>query len=207
MENKELVRFNIKNAKYSTKSGNSWGSFVSFGSSKKFASSIDGTTKDIFGDGRRILGLTNERKKNLELTLNTLCEAYEIAMGRKIQTAQGLAEIRQINNIEHVIYFETEAYDEDGKKYTAKTMVYGVTSPTRPSEEYNQTTEEVNESEFVYPLVCNGVVLKTSGGDDYKDANGNIVYCWQQTVTPSDSGYATFGDTVIMPSMPAPSNP
>lgn len=203
MENKELVRFNIKNAKYAVKTSGTYGSFVSFGTSKKFAASIDSATKDIYGDGRRVLGLVNERKKTMELTLNTLCEAYEIAMGRKLQTAQGLAEIKQVINVEHVIYFETEAVDEDGKKYTAKTMVYGVISPKRPEEEYNQNTDDINESEFVYSLEGSGVPLQTAGGTDYVDANGNTVMVWQMTLTPSDSGYESFGNTVVMPSMPA----
>ena len=203
MENNELVRFNIKNAKYAVKSNGTYGSFVSFGTSKKFAASVDSATKDIYGDGRRIIGLTNERKKTMELTLNTLCESYEIAMGRKIQTAQGLAEIKQVNNVEHVIYFETEAYDESGKKYTAKTMVYGVTSPKRPDEEYNQNTEDMNESEFVYSLDGSGTPLQTSGGTDYIDEKGNIVMVWQMTLTPTDAGYESFGNSVVMPSMPA----
>lgn len=203
MENNELVRFNIKNAKYAVKSNGTYGSFVSFGTSKKFAASVDSATKDIYGDGRRIIGLTNERKKTMELTLNTLCESYEIAMGRKIQTAQGLAEIKQVNNVEHVIYFETEAYDESGKKYTAKTMVYGVTSPKRPDEEYNQNTEDMNESEFVYSLDGSGTPLQTSGGTDYIDEKGNTVMVWQMTLTPTDAGYESFGNSVVMPSMPA----
>lgn len=201
MENNELVRFNIKNAKYTVKSNGTYGSFVSFGTSKKFAASVDSATKDIYGDGRRIIGLTNERKKTMELTLNTLCESYEIAMGRKIQTAQGLAEIKQVNNVEHVIYFETEAYDESGKKYTAKTMVYGVTSPKRPDEEYNQNTEDMNESEFVYSLDGSGTPLQTSDGTDYIDEKGNTVMAWQMTLTPTDAGYESFGNSVVMPSM------
>ncbi|MBQ3451920.1 MAG: hypothetical protein IJG32_06625, partial [Selenomonadaceae bacterium] len=81
--------------------------------------------------------------------------------------------------------------------------VYGVISPKRPEEEYNQNTDDINESEFVYSLEGSGVPLQTAGGTDYVDANGNTVMVWQMTLTPSDSGYESFGSTVVMPSMPA----
>lgn len=200
-QNKTLVRFNVQNVKYALPDGQGgYGAFQAMGTSTKLALEIDETVKKIYGDGRRIVHFVNEKGKTGTLTQNNVCDEYEIAMGRKIKTKNGLADIKQIKNVSHVIYFEVCGMDGDGATSIAKCMLYGVTS-TRPAESFDQTTDDINESTFDTPLEIGGTPLLASNKQNYKDEKGNEVYVWQLTVTPDDEGYDTFGESVEMPTM------
>ena len=193
-----LVRFNIKNAKYALETSSGWGAFVPFGYADSLSLEADYAEKVIYGDGRKVFTVPNDKGKTGTLSLLTVDDDYEIAMKRKMQTAKGLAEIKQTSSVPHAIYFETEYIDEDGATKTAKTILYGVTSG-RPSQSYNQTTEDINNNNTDYSITIKGVPMK-SGENIYKDASGNEVYVWQETCIPDDAGYATFGTTVVHPS-------
>ena len=166
---KTLVRFNVQNVKYAVPTAQgSFGAFQDMGTSMKLALENDSSVKKIYGDGRRIVHIVNEKGKTATLTQNNVCDAYEIAMGRKIKTKQGLADIKQVKNISHVIYFETCGIDEDGATVLAKTMLYGVTS-TRPAESFDQTTDDINESSFDTALEIGGTPLLAANGQKYLD--------------------------------------
>ena len=191
---KTLVRFNVQNVKYAVPTAQgSFGAFQDMGTSMKLALENDSSVKKIYGDGRRIVHIVNEKGKTATLTQNNVCDAYEIAMGRKIKTKQGLADIKQVKNISHVIYFETCGIDEDGATVLAKTMLYGVTS-TRPAESFDQTTDDINESSFDTALEIGGTPLLAANGQKYLDDKGNEVIVWQMTVTPDDIGLKIKGN-------------
>ena len=204
-KNNTLVRFNVQNIKYALPDGEGgYSAPVAYGTAQKMALEADASTKKIYGDGRRICSIVNERGKTGTMTTNNVSDDYEIAMGRKIKTSAGLAEIKQQKLVQHAIYFETSGIDEEGGMPLAKTWLYGVTSPTRPSESFDQTTDDINESSFETALEIAGVALKTSTGEVYKDEKtGQDVIVWQMTVTPEDEGFATFGDAVVLPALPA----
>ena len=88
-----LIRFNIRNAKYAfpTPDGG-WGDFVSMGTSTKMALETDSSEKEVYGDGECIIHYVNEKGKTGTLTQNNICNAYEIACGRKILLENGLAD-------------------------------------------------------------------------------------------------------------------
>lgn len=200
---KTLVRFNIKNAAYALK--NTEGGFetpVPFGYSDSISLEADYAEKAIYGDGRKVLTIPNDKGKTGTLTLLALDSAYEIAMKRRMKTASGTAEIKQMAAIEHALYFETEYIDGDGAMKTAKTVVYGVTSG-RPSETYNQTTDDINNNNVDYALTIKGIAMKDPTGESvYKDANGNVVLAWQETSIPGDPGYDEFGKAIEIPKAP-----
>lgn len=196
---KTLVRFNIKNAAYATKSETSYRSPIPFGYSDSIALEADYAEKVIYGDGRKIVTIPNDKGKTGTLGLLTIDEAYEIAMGRRMRTANGTAEIKQFASVEHAIYFEFDYLDDAGVQKTGKTIIYGVTSG-RPSETLNQTTDDINNNTISYPLTIKGTPMKAATGtDSYKDANGNTVYVWQETSVPGDAGYDNFGKTITDP--------
>lgn len=197
-DKKTLVKFNIQNAKFALQSGESWAVPVPFGTSQKISLEANSSTKQIFGDGRIIASIVNDKGKTGTLTLNNISEDYEIAMGRKMRLQQGIADIKTLKQVPHCIYFETCGFDEDGGFPVAKTWLYNVTS-SRPSENYDQTTDDINESTFDIPLEIRGTLLQNSQGEPYKDDQGNLYYAYQVTVTPGDIGYDTFGDTVAIP--------
>lgn len=205
-EKKTLVRFNVQNIRYAVMGSNgAYGTPVAYGSTaKKMALEANSSVKPIYGDGRRICSIVNDKGKTGTMTTNNVCDEYEIAMGRKIRTAKGLAEIKQQKNVVHAIYFETCGVDTDGSMPIAKTWLYGVTS-SRPAESFDQNTDDINESSFDTALEINGVQMLASDGQSvYKDeTTGQDVFVWQMTVTPDDADYETFGDTVVLPQMPA----
>lgn len=196
---KTLVRFNVKNCAYAVKSASEYSAPVRFGYSDSIALEADYSEKVIYGDGRTIKVIPNDKGKTGTLALLALDELYEIAMKRRQKSLNGTVEIKQMASVEHAIYFETEFMDEAGTIKTAKTVIYGVTSG-RPSETYNQTTEDINNNNVEYPLVIKGVAMKDSSGTaNLRDENGNIVYAWQETSIPGDSNYENFGKTIEDP--------
>lgn len=201
-ENKTLVRFNIQNIKYATMDAQgTYGTPVSYGTAIKMALEANSSIKDIFGDGRRICSIVNDKGKTGTMTTNNISDDYEIAMGRKIITAVGLADIQQRKNVVHAIYFETSGLKGDGSMPLSKTWLFGVTS-SRPSESYDQNTDDVNESSFDTPLVISGTNLLKADDTKYVDDKGNEVLVWQLTVTPDDENFADFGNAVVLPKMP-----
>lgn len=199
---KTLVRFNIKNAAYALKTTDGYDNPVPFGYSDSIALEADYAEKVIYGDGRKVATIPNDKGKTGRLILLALSELYELAMKRRMKTANGTAEIKQLASVEHAIYFETEYMNENQVLSTAKTVVYGVTSG-RPSETFNQTTEDINNNNVEYPLTIKGVPLMDSAGTAaFKDEQGNEIWVWQETSLPEDTGYANFGKTITAPKAP-----
>ena len=209
MDEKTLVRFNVQNLKYATFDGSKYGTPVAYGigAARKMALETDTANKKIFGDGRVIYVLMNEKCKNGTMSTNNVDNDYEIAMGRKMKVSNGLADVAPQVSVMHAIYFETCGAAGDGSKPIAKTWLYGVTS-TRPAESFDQNTEDINESSFDTPLVINGTeILASDGKTVYKDPKtGNAIIAWQMTVVPGDAGYDTFENAVVLPTMAASTN-
>lgn len=200
---KNLIRFNVRNARYAFPTADgSWGDFAPFGTATKIAIENDETTKDVYGDGEVIIHYVNEKGKTATLTLNTLCNEYEIACGRKIMTADGLADIKPAKSTPHVVYFEICEMNGNNEISVAKVMLYNVTS-SRPAESYDQNNGDINESTFDVPFIVGGVPMLAADGKVYVDAKGNNVRVWQLLKTPDMEGYAEFGDTVVIPKMQA----
>lgn len=200
---KTLVRFNVQNIKYAVFNNGTYGAPVSYGTAIKMALESNSAVKHIFGDGRRICAIVNDKGKTGTMTTNNVSDEYEIAMRRKVRTSNGLAEVKQQSVVTHAIYFETCGMDSEGGMPIAKTWLYGVTS-SRPSESFDQNTDDVNESSFETPLEISGTNMLANDGAVYKDpVTGCDVVVWQMTVTPDDAEYATFGDSVVLPAMPA----
>lgn len=200
---KTLVRFNVQNIKYAVLNEGTYGAPTAYGSAIKMALEANSAVKYIFGDGRRICAIVNDKGKTGAMTTNNVSDDYEIAMGRKIKTSNGLAEVKQQRVVTHAVYFETCGMDSEGGMPIAKTWLYGVTS-SRPSESFDQNTDDINESSFETPLEISGTNMLANDGTVYKDpVTGCDVVVWQMTVTPDDAEYATFGDSVVLPAMPA----
>lgn len=200
---KTLIRFNVQNIKYAMrKSDGTYETPVSYGTALKMALEADTSVKKIFGDGRRIASIVNDKGKTGAMTTNNISDDFEIAVGRAIKTAVGLATIKQQKNVEFALYFEVCGLKENGNMPLCKSWLYGVTSPTPPSESYDQNTDDINESSFETALEIAGTELKGKDGKVWKDdETGQDVIVWKLTVDPSDSGYATFGDAVVLPTM------
>ncbi len=200
MADSELVRFNIQNAKYALK--NEDGTYeapVDFGTSTKISLEANSSTKEIYGDGRTIANIVSDKGQTVTLTLNTLCVPFEIAMGRKEETKNGVADIAQNKTPEFALYFETISLQGNSKQTVAKTWMYGMTSATRPTEEYDQTEDEINESTFEIEFSCVGTAMLDSDGQVVIDDAGNEILVFRQTATVGDEGYDDYGKAVVVP--------
>lgn len=202
----DLIRFNVQNIKYAVmKEDGTYDKFKPYGSTARtMALEVDQSTKKIYGDGKVIAVLGNERGKTGTMTTNNVSNQYEIDMGRKVETKSGIADVKPTRMVKHAIYFETSALKEDGGMPLAKTVLYGVTS-THPSESFAQNEDDINESTFDTELTITGTYLMDSDGEaKAKDKNGNEIVAWQLTSTPEDEGFETFcADDVAMPVLPA----
>lgn len=197
--NKKFVAFNIKNAKYALKTDEGYASPVSIGYSDSLALEADYSEKKIHGDGRVLKVIPNDKGKTGTLTLLTIDDGYEIAMKRRMKTANGTAEIKQYASVEHALYHEFEYMEEDGDIKTAKVWIYGVTSG-RPSDSLSQTTDDINNNNVDYSLTIKGTPLMNSQGTaPYQDENGNSIYVWQECCLPEDPGYEDFGKACNLP--------
>ena len=86
---------------------------------------------------------------------------------------------------------------------TKKVWVFGVETQA-PSEAYEQTTDNINNSMVDYNITIKGTNLKVLDNNvlvDYTDQYGNVVKVWTLSKVPGDTGYDTFGDSVPTPTI------
>ena len=196
---KTLVRFNIQGVKWAMLVDGKYGTPKSYGTATKNALEHDSIVKKIFGDGKRIANIVNDKGKTSTLSTNNVNDDFEVDMGRKMLLKNGIASIKQQKLPVFALYFETCGLDEDNSMPLAKTWVYGVTSPTAPSESFDQNTDDINESTFDTALEIAGVELKDAADAIYKDPKtGRDVMVWQMTATPDEPDFETYGDEVVL---------
>lgn len=199
MSKRTLIRYNIKNLKYAMK-----GELGTYEEPKllAFANSLsleaDFDELKIFGDGRAIAILPDDKGFTGILSVTDIAEDYEIDCGRAKRIQGGIADIQQRASKEHAIYYELDA-QEDGKNFVIKTWLFGCYSG-RPSETYQQSQEDHTVNFYDYPLTVVGTTLKNDDGTkEYVDENGNTYRITRVSAYPGDTDYDTFGDNVPEP--------
>ena len=194
-EGKVLIQYNCKNGVYSVD-----GSEVKplgYLASATLDSNIG--TKDIYGDGELQLSILSDKGLTGSLEMTAQDEAFETDLGFLKAIEQGLARVQVLQNKTISIGFETYITTSDGITKTKKVWLLGVNvSPS--GESLSQNTETINEVTASYPLTVKGTNLKATGGStDAVDENGNTIKVFKVTTIPTDSGYATFLDSVPTP--------
>ena len=205
---KPIVRFNIQNCKYAV--GVTSQDVKDFGGAISIDLESTFSTKPLYGDGLIQYMLVNDKGKKGTLRLNFVPNEYEIAMGRKLTTKNGIADIKQTAIIPHHIYFEVKELVEDdvdgqANERAIKVWLYNVTS-TRPSESYQQSDDDTHETVWEIPLTILGKTVmqeQTEGEPKPYLINGIEVKAWSMVCTPDDANYDTFGTQVTMPVMAA----
>jgi hypothetical protein len=201
---KPIVRFNIQNCKYAF--GDSASDVKPFGTAVSIDLQSTFSTKPLYGDGLIQLMLANDKGKSGTLRLNMVPDDYEIAVGRKLTTTNGVADIKQTAIVPHHIYFEVKQLKEDAEDGQAdeevvKVWLYNVTT-TRPNESYQQSDDDSHETVWELPLTILGTpVMQEQKTGDPKPyiVNGIEVKAWQMVSVPTDTGYDTFGEQVVYP--------
>lgn len=197
-DNKSLIRFNIKNAKYATFTGENYDVPVSFGTARNISLESSFNSKEIYGDGEVIAEIPSDQGKTGKLGVNNIDVDYEIAMGRKKEIDSGLADVSVRKLVKHAVYFETYELKDNEEVIVAKTWLLNVTT-TRPNESYEQNTDNINESSFEYDLKIRGEMLRDAQGEIYRDTKGMNYKVYQITKVPGDVGYEEFENSVPIP--------
>lgn len=197
---KTLVEFNVKNGKYKTGSGTvkslAWLTRVSL--------EADVGETVVFGDGEEVLTLQNDKGYNVTLGMTAPDADFEKDNGITDALTGGTAAVQRLINPENAIYFETEFTEADGTTKTKKAWLFGV-RVSKPSVSYDQNTDAPNVSNVEYAGKVRGTYKKATGGsEDYIDpATGNKQKVFRLSAIPTDTGYATFGDAVPVPTVKA----
>ena len=195
MAKKNLFTFNVKNLKYSFATSGVFESPIDLAYANSLALEADYDETVLYGDGIKLAILADDKGKTGTLSVIHLAEIYEIACGRAMLVEGGLGDVQQISTLEHALYYEVDIL-EAGIKKTVKNWLFGVITG-KPSESYEQTTDNPTINNYEYPLTILGTVLQNVAGTaDYTDANGNTVMCYRVSASPTDDDYATFGATV-----------
>ena len=194
-QGKTLIQYNCKNGVYSVD-----GTEVE---PLTFLASVttdkNTTSTDIYGDGEIQVTLLNDKGSTGTLEMTARDEDFEIALGFMQELSNGKGEVQVVENKTISIGFEAYFMGSDGVQKTKKVWFLGVNvSPA--SETFSQNTDAINNTSASYPITIKGVNLKATGGKiDYFDANGNTKKVFKITSVPTDSGYATFLDSVPTP--------
>ena len=196
---KTLIQYNCKNGVYSVD-----GTEVE---PLTFLSSIttdkNTTSTDIYGDGELQVTLLSDRGSTGTLEMTARDQEFEVALGFMQELSNGMGEVQVVQNKTISIGFETYYMGNDGAQKTKKVWFLGVNvSPA--GETLSQNTDAINNTTASYPITIKGVNLKATGGtSDYVDANGNTKKVFKISSVPTDSGYATFLDSVPTPTVKA----
>ncbi|MGE4321062.1 MAG: hypothetical protein AB7E61_06420 [Acholeplasmataceae bacterium] len=193
------VEFNVQNVKFAVKSAGVYGAPQDLAYAESISLESTYQSEHKYGDGRIIAELTSDKGLTGSLAIIQEAIEYEIAMGRKEQLADGLiADVTQIDSIEHAIYFEVHQL-KDGVRKVKKVWLLNVTSG-KPSETWNQSKDSVNINDLEIPLVILGELMMTNDGSEvYVDASGNSKYVPKISATPDYAGYVGFEDAVPVP--------
>ena len=199
---KTLASFNVKNGQYAVDS-----TIASLTWLTRFSKEKNLSIKTIYGDGEIQANIVNDKGFTGTIGLTAQDLEYNKSLGFMMDIDGGVAEIRQVSQVNHSLYFETEMMI-DGVSKLKKVWVFGVET-SAPSESLDQTTEDINENIVEYAITVKGINLKNAVGDaDYVDpATGEYVKVFTYSKMPTDEGYATFGDSVPVPKMPTPPAP
>ena len=192
---KNLIEYNCKNGVYSIDGT----TIKPLGYLSSITLDKNITTNDKYGDGELVLSLINDKGSTGTLELTARDYEFEKDLGFLLGISQGLAEVQVLQNKNISVGFECYYTDNAGVTRTKKVWLIGV-NVAPASDSLSQNTDSTNENAASYGITVKGVNLKAiGGGSDYVDANGNTIKVFKVVSIPTDSGYATFLDSVPVP--------
>lgn len=192
---KTLLQYNCKNGVYSIDGEQ----IKPLGFLASITADKNTTSTDKYGDGELQVTLISDKGSTGTLEMTARDTEFEIALGFLKELSNGLGEVQVVENKTISIGFETYIMGADGIQKTKKVWFLGV-NVAPAGESISQTTDAINDTTASYPITIKGVNMKAVGGTtDYVDANGNTIKVFKISSVPTDSGYATFLDSVPTP--------
>lgn len=201
-KDKDLAQFNVKNAVYNI-DGTSDVKPLTY--MNTFTKSRNVNVTPLYGDGEVQVSLYADTTISGAIGTTARDEDFEKDIGLALALADAsLGEIA-VNSVKKINFgFETEIVGKDGVVKVKKVWVFNVqVSP--PNESLTQTQENITQSTVDYNYTGYGVNAKANDGNsDYiNPETGKTVRVYTASKKPSDTGYATFLDSVPTPKMPA----
>ena len=191
------LRFDIRHVKYAVKDPitHLYGAPKDLAHAEGLSLEAVFSTLKQYGDGKIIATISSDKGMTGTLILVQPAEEYEKDMGRKKVLDGGVADVTQLDDIEHAIYYEFTIW-LNGIKSTGKAWLYNVISG-RHSETLTQSKDNPTINNIEIPLTVMGDAVKNAAGTaDYVDEKGNVLIGTRLVSIPTDTGYATFGETV-----------
>lgn len=198
-KNQSPAYHGIRNAKYCVRGeGGAAGSTVAslaFAKSISFEPAVE--TLDVYANDQKVLALISDKGYSGEFGTTAQDRTFETSLGQSIEVENGTADINIIGYKRFDMYYEyTEYTSSNNLPYTVKVWVLNVEA-SKATKEYNTNEDTPTIGEYLYPITVYGdKILDKEGTNTYKDANGNELVATRVIAVPSDTGYATFGDSV-----------
>jgi hypothetical protein len=189
----------IRNAKYCVRgedgAAGSTVADLSFAKSISFEPAVE--TLDVYANDQKVLALISDKGYSGEFGTTAQDRAFETSLGQAIEVESGTADINIIGYKRFDMYYEyTEYTSSNNLPYTVKVWVLNAEA-SKATKEYNTNEDTPTIGEYLYPITVYGdKILDKEGTNTYKDANGNELVATRVIAVPSDTGYATFGDSV-----------
>ena len=194
---KVLIEYNCKNGVYALPGATT---VKPLGYLSAVTTDKNMTVNEKYGDGELQLSLVNDKGGTGTLELTARDAEFEKDLGFAMEIANGLAEVQTHETKTIAVGFECYITMADGALKTKKVWLLGVNvSPAGDS--LSQNTDGTNESAASYGLTIKGEYLLKSGQstDRYTDEDGNEIKVFKISCLPTDTGYATFLDSVPTP--------
>lgn len=197
---KALAQFNVKSAVYNIAGTNEVKPLTWMNT---FTKDRNVNITPLYGDGEVQVSLYADTTISGAIGTTARDEEFEKDIGLAVQLAdESLGEVA-INSVEKINFgFETEIVGKDGIVKVKKVWVFNVqVSP--PGESLTQTQENITQSTTDYNYTGYGVNAKAADGttDYINPETGKTVRVYTASKKPSDTGYATFLDSVPTPKM------
>ena len=156
-----------------------------------------------YADNRLLFRIPRDKGYEWEFSTTAPDAEFEKMAGFAMEGANGLIRTNVAAYVRGALYYEFIERDADGKPSKVKVWMYEV-EVGKGSETYSTDTENIELGTYAYPFRAYGTpVMDNEGTDEYLDDNGMGRTAYMYVARPSDTGYATFGDTVPVPKLAA----
>ncbi len=201
---KDLAQFNVKNAVYNIVGTTEVKPLTWMNT---FTKNRNVNVTALYGDGEVQVSLYADTTISGAIGTTARDEEFEKDIGLAVQLADSsLGEVAVTSAKKINFGFETEIVGKDGIPKVKKVWVLNAqVSP--PNESLTQTQENITQSTVDYNYTGYGVNAQNAegNGDYVNPETGKPVRVYTVSKKPSDTGYATFLESIPTPKMPAAS--
>lgn len=195
----------IQNAKYSvrTTDGAPGTQINPFAYAKAVSLEPSLETEAIYANNSAIFSAVSDQGYKGNFGTTAQDRGFEEAVGMLLPLDGGTADINLISLKRFDFYYEYSEKTSGGHSYVVKVWLLGCEA-SKAAKSHETDTTKATFGEYSYPLTIFGDKVRASDGTAiYRDASGNELTATRIIAVPTDTGYASFGDTVPVPKVTA----